>query len=937
MKKIRFGSMACAQVYGAFLLSALGVVTAGAQEKKAPTDSLEEVVVTGSLIPRATQTETSVMMTTLSAVEMQERGFATVAEALQQSQFSVGSVQGAQFSGGFTQGAQTLSMFGLSPSYVKYLIDGRPMSDYPALYNGTDTITNISNIPQALVERIDILPGGQSSLYGSDAIAGVINVVLKKKMDGATFDVRAGAFSEGGGQSHRFAFADGVSVGKLDLIGGIQYEKTKPIWGYQRGPTNQFYTGNPNSPQQGEFDFGAYSPYTGNNYLPAAANNCANVSNLYHGTMQTITDPVYGSYCGTRTAGYTTISNGNEAVQAYLHASLDVNKYVNLYADALLSHEITQFNGFLGGYFSGYSRGLIYDPRVPDVGNTCCGGVNLDSFLAVQRLFTPEEIGGLDNSLDPDTTNAARFTFGSTGSIGDSHWSYDLGATYTQQKLREVLRAQSGSKLNAYFDNIIGPSTGDVFGAPIVTPNWAAFYTPIPTSTLESWAVQAVTQSRTADGMLRGQVTNSELFKLAGGDAGIALVAEAAHQLWRYDPDPRLFPTGGLSYSEIYPYTASGSSAGDRTRYALTSEIRLPVHRMVTINASARYDHYKILDATETKSTYNVGIEFRPLASFMLRGRIGTAFKAPTLSDLFQGQSGFFTTATDYYQCVQGGYTFSTCPRQFTQSVFGTTGGNTSLQPINAKVWDAGFVWAPTPRASLTVDYLHWVIGNEVAQQNIDQLLRTEATCRLANDTTTPSCVAAETQVSRNIDGTIASIADPKQNVANEAVNALVASAKTVFPLGRFGSLSVALDWNDMLKHTNQRYAGDAIRDALRDPTWSTDFKSKTTLSGTWNLSDWSTTLYLSQFGRTPNYNAQVGGYSVPDAGTVHEWTLANLSLRYRMSEHVQIAANIVNVLNTMPPEDHTTPGYRSYPYNIFNYGVNGREFFVEATYKFNH
>ena len=55
------------------------------------------------------------------------------------------------------------------------------------------------------------------------------------------------------------------------------------------------------------------------------------------------------------------------------------------------------------------------------------------------------------------------------------------------------------------------------------------------------------------------------------------------------------------------------------------------------------------------------------------------------------------------------------------------------------------------------------------------------------------------------------------------------------------------------------------------------------------------------------------------------------------MSEHVQIAANIVNVLNTMPPEDHTTPGYRSYPYNIFNYGVNGREFFVEATYKFNH
>ena len=69
------------------------------------------------------------------------KGFATVADALQHSSFSTGAVQGPQFSVGFTPGAQTLSLFGLSPSYTKYLIDGRPIADYPALYNGTDVIT----------------------------------------------------------------------------------------------------------------------------------------------------------------------------------------------------------------------------------------------------------------------------------------------------------------------------------------------------------------------------------------------------------------------------------------------------------------------------------------------------------------------------------------------------------------------------------------------------------------------------------------------------------------------------------------------------------------------------------------------------------------------------------------------------------------------------
>ena len=126
---------------------------------------LEAVTVTGSLIPQ-TEIETATPITTITAADIKARGFTTVAEALQQSSFATGSVQGSQFSAGFTPTAQTLSMFGMPVGFVKYLIDGRPMGNFPGLYNGSDVFNNLSGIPTEMVDRIEILPGGQSSLYG---------------------------------------------------------------------------------------------------------------------------------------------------------------------------------------------------------------------------------------------------------------------------------------------------------------------------------------------------------------------------------------------------------------------------------------------------------------------------------------------------------------------------------------------------------------------------------------------------------------------------------------------------------------------------------------------------------------------------------------------------------------------------------------------------
>ena len=896
-----------------------GLLAADAKPAKAVADEqMEEVVVTGSLIPQI-KIETSVPTSTISAADFKDRGYINVADALQQSSFSSGSVQGAQFSGGFTPGAQTLSLFGLSPSYVKYLIDGRPMSDYPALYNGTDVITNISGIPEDLIDHIDILPGGQSSIYGSDAIAGVVNVVLKKRLDAAIVDVRFGAYKDGGGEDRRISLANSFDLGKVHFLAGVQFQKVDPIWGFQRELTNS-YNLHGTGPAIAERDWLVFSPFTGTYYFQDP-NGCARVAGQYDGTIGLRTRPGRGDYCGTTRSGYNTIGNSTKNGQVYLHAIADLTDSTKLYGDVLASHDDTRFS--VGSLFWGttqnYPFGVIYDP-------------NLDDYVGLQHIFSPEEAGGVDNTLNYAKTRAWRSTLGVQGKVGASHWIYDVGFTHTEQKLTEGTHVMFTAPVEAFYANILGPNLGpDPYGndVPTFTPDYAAFYTPLTPAQFNSLGGVATSESRTEDNMLRGQLTNPALFAMPGGDAGIALVAEGGNQGWVYAPDPRFLNGGTWGYTAV-------AGDGHRSRYAMTTELRLPVLKALTVAASGRYDSYKVGGSNVNKTTYNLGLEFRPLTSLLLRGRLGTAFKIPTLSDQFQGQSGFFETVDDYYWCQKNNQPIDSC-LQAGVSVFGTTQGNPALKPINAKVYDVGLVWSPVRSLTVSMDYLHWDIDNEVNQQSSDQLLITENQCRQGTlDINSPTCVAALAQVVRDASDFILSISTPKLNVSNETVNAFVTELHYSSDMGRYGRVEYQLAWNDMIKHTNQTYPGDPTRDALGDPTWSQEFKTKLNGSATWNLGKWSTTLYMDLHGHTPNKAASDNGYGTNRAAKLGQWLVTNLGTSCAVTPDFTVTLNLVNAFNSMPPADHSYPGTENSPYNIFNYNVYGRAYYLEAAYKFN-
>jgi outer membrane receptor protein involved in Fe transport len=929
------------------------------QAKKAAT--LDKVIVTGSLIPQ-TQIETFKPVTVISAEDMKTRGFTDVTEALSKSSFATGGVQGNQESASFTQGAETNSLFGLNPGYTKYLIDGRPLADYPALYNGSDAFNNISGIPIDLVERIEILPGGQSSLYGSDAIAGVINIILKKKLDGGVVSARFGWFDEGGGESQRYSIADGFGSddGRFNILLGAQFEKRDPIWGYQRDLTRQFNTNGTmalngeivHSPQTASRDvlvIGYYSSYTFQD-----PNDCAGVASMFGGTEEKTTRYNRPSfYCGSLyTPGYRTLKNGKESEQFYTHATFDINDNVQLYGDLLYNNESVRYH--IGSNFTWWGSsvefGYYWDPNIGD-------------FMQLQRAFSPEDMGGWERSMDRADSDSYQADAGIRGTFGESNWDYDLNLSRTQYRLNETSFARLAGPINAWFnDNILGTQQGTYYGYPVFTPNYAAFYQLIPVDVFNSFTGHTSSRSYTSDTLVRAQLTNASLFSMPGGDAGLAIAAEAGSQNWTYAPDARLLD------GEIWGTTAT-AGAGHRTRYAVTSELRLPIWDPLTVSVSGRYDKFTPTGAEAvSKPTYSVGIEYRPIETLLFRGKYGTAFKAPTLPDQFQQQSGYYSTVTDYYQCFLHGYSpgeVSACdPRYSNRQYFGTTQGSIDLEPLTAKVWSAGVVWAPIERMSMAVDYHHWDIKNEVGVQNASGLALREYYCRTGQeDINSPGCQDALSKITRNSTGQITDIFTPKVNEAQQILNAVTASFNYGFDIGSFGDLLFRFDYTDNLKQEYTAFVGDEPINLLERGDWSTDPKTKANTSITWHKDKWSSTLYANYMGKTPNRMSQVYGNKelceqaavlAEASGTasgiaraaniraqcgqidsLSSHTTFNASVTYHPTDSLELSFLVNNLTNKMPPKDDTYDGLSGAPYNEFNYDVYGRAFYFEARYNF--
>ncbi len=951
-------SQLSAALFAALLMpmaSAVFAQDAADQEEQKPTAAqkkatdMDGVVVVGSRIKRA-EIEGAAPITVISRADIDREGFQTVGDMLQTlTQQAVGNFTGDLAVSGFTPNAQVVNLRGMGPGYTLTLINGRRPAQYPQPYNRDNNVVNIKAIPTSIVERIEVLSGGASAIYGSDAVAGVVNIVLRKNYDGQQIRGTVGTTQDGGGDSVNLEYTGGKSGERWSSLWALQYGENEPIFGTQR----DYMADTRNNPYGIAVNpaLSLIAISAGGRSAPRNHDVAFDQATCDRFGYQTVTRADRGRVCGSHTQpGSRSIWNKNRFYNGYAYGTFDVTDStqlfgsVNFYQTNAKSSSGTEFWGTSGDRFTsgptGAATGVYFDRGLNDL-------------VQLQRVFNPWELGGAEAASTLYDEKSFDVTLGANGSLGE-RFSWEASGTYGKYEYeadRPRLRAK------AVHDYFLGPQQGFTNAAgtaatgpyPVHTLNLARWRTPITQEIYQSFATRvknvAETTSATANFNISG-----DLFELPAGPLGFAAVLEGTRQTTDLNSDPRTDQLRPLDDQTIYNLTSSGKTDGSRDRYATGVEFRIPIFSQLTAQAAARYDKYDDITAVDAATTYMAGLEWRPFSNLLIRGSYATSFRAPDMQLVYAEGAASYATIFDEYSCRSGtglgqapgtpGRPVSQCAsgditRYTTQSLIA---GNPNLKEEEGKSWGAGFVWDIVDNMSMSVDYYKIKLEDKARALDAGYLLQNEANCRLGvNRDGTPFQHAIGSPFCQNVIGLISRNSAPGTtldqqvqrlntayiNQAMQEVSGIDATFKYRYDTDRMGDFSLDLGYSLRLTDKAQRFDGDVVVDS-RDK-WDYDPRSRVRGSVGWARDDWSATLFGSRMGANMNWD---------ETARLTPYILYNLQVGKKFGDNVKVDFTIVNLTDNQFRED---PTYTAYPY-FYNYiGADplGRRFNLSVAYKF--
>ncbi len=895
-----------------------------------PVTQLENVQVTGSRIPRA-QIEGPAPITVVTAEQIQAAGLTSVPDVLRSLSQNSGSVQGQQntTSAQSTPGAQAVDLRGLGPNHTLVLINGRRIADFPLPLNGRSNFTDIGNIPLGMIDRIEVLTGSASAVYGSDAMAGVINFILKKSADGTTLDYRFGDTQHGGGSSQYLTLTSGFETGNFSGIVGVEFQNKKPLWGTDRRIQDSTYDAPTEERRLPRLIAQRYDWDEDLNIDPE--DGCAAMAGLNQGTTVQAEDPDYGLYCGSdRAIAYRTIQNERKGYNAYGSFEYRFSDTLSWFVDVQLGRQevklLTGTNGNLAA--SDHMGWEFHDPNsTNNYRNKVFYNQASGMYEIWSRQFTPEEMGGLRNRMNETTQKTLAVTTGLQGSIAQN-WNWEAAYNHSQYKADVGMPRIWAAAANELF---LGERLGyDEDGYAIYNADPARLFTPLTTAQFNSIAAMSTFHPEAKNDNLSFTIDTPSLFSMPAGDVGFAGALEYGEQSYHINPDPYAL-TEDAYYGPRY-----GDGDGSRDRWSAAAEMRMPLLSSLEASLAGRYDRYSYAGKSPSKFTYSLGLEWRPVDTLLVRGSYGTGFRAPDMHYLFAGDDYYRTRfATDYYDCrsAEPGISNGECydVGDYDVSTFDVYSGNVDLDVETSKSFTVGLVWSPTANFDLALDYYKIQVKNQVQTQDRDLLRQTEADCRLGVtdsgepvDINSPTCADAIARVIRDEDGVITSVHFSPINIANEETSGIDATANYRLATAGAGDFNFRANYNWTHKHTRQLYPGDPTEDMLDVSFADTTLpRTKGNLGVSWDKGQFGASLFGNYLGRVANYNN--------DAWTPSTWRF-NAGARYDVTDHLRISLTVNNLLDKMPPKDATWGNYPYYDTSWFD--SFGRSYYLQFTWK---
>ncbi|WP_017915489.1 TonB-dependent receptor [Xanthomonas sp. SHU 308] len=906
-------TLLCASVAG--VLATLAGPAALAQEAAT---NLDRITVTGSNIPR-TNTETPSPVQVVTRQEIDRTGKTSLAEYLQTlTADGAGSIP-KTFGNGFAGGGAGISLRGLGAGSTLVLLNGRRMATYGLADDGQKVFTDLSTIPLDAVERVEVLKDGASAIYGSDAIAGVVNIILRSDFQGAILRGSYGLSGDGDGDARKATLTAGtgdlasdgwnaffsLDVGKTDAI-KISDRKDRKWIG--TGDTRRWGYGNDAQFLGGAFLSGGTRGGVGPN---GSVFNTANRLVALPGCAGLTTIP--GQSDATAQAQgclwdpaqqFRDLTPEEKYVNVFGRASFAFGEGGEIYTEIGYSKKNTVFSNTPSGVSGGWGY-----PGGPVNANSGAGATVLyaghpDNPLpyAARLRYSAWDVGP---RVTDNTNEFNRFLVGVKGNWGD--WSYDTGYLHSGTNL---VNKRTGflrySAVRCVLGNPACPAgiwrIGDNANL-----NSQALYDYI------SPTISARAKSELD--MFNFTVSRS-LADLKGGPLGLAMGAE-----WRKTSNS-LTPQ---TYTDIGDIIGLGYSAYDGTQnvYAGYVELSAPVLEQLELSAALRYDKY---DGGDGKATPKLGVKWTPAEWIALRATYAEGFRAPNPAENGDGGLAAFSNAVDPVRCALSA---SECNAQ---SVAIITRPNPALKPEESKSYSVGLVLQPTSTTSLTVDGWEIKRTNEIAQGNTRDAILAGNVLRDSNNIGgVPNS------------GSILAVNTAYVNANSSRVRGIDTDIRQTFEIGP-GQLELDAQWSHLLKFestqgaTTYEYVGTHgncdVTNCIGTPQDRVNFGT------TWKQDSWSVSGVVNYIASIENKDSRGGDYLAQYAdGTpvkkIASFTTFDLSGRWNITEAFELNASVQNVFDRIAPLDPTT--YGAVNYNPLHFsGAIGRYFTVGAKYTFN-
>lgn len=660
-KKIISTSIQSALIASIAVSSSVSISAFAADEQV----KVERIEVTGSRIKRQDM-ETASPVTVIDAAAIKAEGFTSVDELLQAQTSMAGAAVGSSTNNG-ADGIAQVDLRGMGSQRTLVLLNGRRMVNSGS---GADSAVDLNAIPVAMIARVEILKDGASAVYGSDAIAGVVNIITKKDFEGFQFDVQGGMTDKSDGENGEISALYGMNTDSGNYTFGVAYSKREGVIQSDRDWTDPGYSsfiptgslGGKVINDQGEWvnrDSGY--DYTQDSFYQTPNERTSVFANM----VQEINDDIVftGDFLYTK----------RKSSQQMSAQPADIMLNVCGDANTLPGESCFTFNDAM-----------------------IAGGIAADDTGRVNYRRRTTDVGPRISSQDTDTY---RLSAGLAGTL-DVHTGFNWDASYTY----------GNNKAKTQVDNSINATNMEAS----VYANQDAWFSGDP---LNQAIIDDISFTEQNSGGNEQHTfsagLNGELFDLDAGAVAFAIGAEYRYESGYYTPD-QVIQDGDSTAAQ------QDATDGDYNVLSIFQEVSVPFTDKLTGEFALRYDDYSTFGKA---TTWKVGLTYEATDDLMLRGVAATGFRAPSISELYGGDTGSFDYLTDPLGHEQD-------PQILVRYT-----SDDDLQAEESESLTAGVVYSPSAidGLSLTLDYWSFKVTNAITRLDVQSGINA---CLVGNDNT---------------------------------------------------------------------------------------------------------------------------------------------------------------------------------------------------------